>query len=219
MKIQIESKISSHTCSSLLFERGHRGRIDHGAAHAERLHLLLPCRPFPNPLELAFSFATRTPSPSARCRRAPSSMMSPRATTGIPPRPPWPPPAPPRRAIDRARPALHQPPNPLALVPTKLPGPAITSTPRRNAAAAAQHRRRPPPAVEPPPQTTSSRSKATYRSAPISSRSSTSPSPPASPPMAGIAVPPSPLLQNRNQGPCATIEISSGAYLHNRRLI
>ncbi|XP_039848275.1 transcriptional-regulating factor 1-like isoform X1 [Panicum virgatum] len=66
-------------------------------------------------------------------------------------------------AVDRARPALHQPLNPLALVPTKPPGPAITSMPRRNVAGAAQHRRRPPPAVEPPPQTVSSRSMATYR--------------------------------------------------------
>ena len=55
-----------------------------------------------------------------------------------PPRLPWPPPAPPRRAVDRARPALHQPPKPLALVPAKLTGPAITSTPRRSATAAAQ---------------------------------------------------------------------------------
>ena len=39
------------------------------------------------------------------------------------------------------------------------------------------------------------------------------------PPMAGIAVSLSPLCQNRDQGPCATIETSSGAYLHNRRLI
>ena len=71
MKIQMESKISNpRVACSLPPVRGHRGQIDHGAARAERLHLLLPCRPFPNPLELAFSFAMRAPSPSARCRRA-----------------------------------------------------------------------------------------------------------------------------------------------------
>ena len=48
------------------------------------VHLLLPRRPFPNPLELAFSFATRTPTPSARCRRA-RRAVSPRRCS------PWPP--------------------------------------------------------------------------------------------------------------------------------
>ena len=67
------------------------------------------------------------------------------------------PPAPSRRAAVRVRPALHQSPNPLALVPTKLPGLAITSTPCWNAAAAAQHRHRSPRAPKPPP-TGSSRS-------------------------------------------------------------
>ena len=84
MKIQIESRISSHTCSSLLSERGHRGRIDHGAARAERLHLLLPCRSFPNLLEPAFLLTTRTSSPSARCRRARRAVSPCRCS-------PWPP--------------------------------------------------------------------------------------------------------------------------------
>ena len=165
MKIQIWSKLSSHTCSSLLSERGHRGRIGHGAVRA---HATTPVARsfFRAPLLLSLPQRAVLLCSASLSRTHRPSLPTPLACERSP-RPPWP--WPPLHAEPPLEPA-PTPTNPqIRLLSSQRSSQARPSPPRlagtppqRHSTAAGRRspwsrRHWPPRALKPPP-TGSSRS-------------------------------------------------------------
>ena len=162
-----------------------------------------PCSVPPPPETTLQRVSSRRPGPLAYCRR----------------RTPWPPAGPaPLRSTPGPPPLELSPLNQSPMAPwssTARPRPLsfTGALPPRSSTTAAPHCS--PPVPFPAAPTPS----ATTRYLPSYSSLSTPPPLPATLALAGIAVLHVPLLKNRNQGLCAAIELSPGAFLHCHRLI